>query len=84
MQKWQGHGVLALLGVIMLLVAYAQRPVGWEYKVEMINDGNWQQANFLGGQGWEIVTARRALATEGALGTFKETAGTELILRRRR
>jgi hypothetical protein len=84
MKPWQGHAIIALLAFIFALqLRDVVRGASWEYKVESIRDDGWKQADFLGGQGWEAASCRRALTADRPLGGESEGV-TECIFKRRR
>lgn len=79
---WIVAGLFLLAGLAGYAVFFGGRPASgaWEYRVESFRDFEWGTAsgdpNRLGGEGWEIISARRA---EGSSGF-----GYECILRRRK
>lgn len=69
--KWQLNIVIALLLVLLAVSGFqtwsVRRPApSWEYKIVAITDESFAgEIDKLGGQGWELVTARRASTVRG-------------------
>jgi hypothetical protein len=75
MTERQGRVVVVLLATLLLLLAFG--PIGgcsltapaWEYRIESIEDENWQSTmSELGARGWDLTAARRAVRGEGTEG----------------
>lgn len=61
-----------LFGILLVLIANLlavnkSQPTLWEYKIEAIPDGGFEQImHQMGSEGWEVASARRAVSGEGS------------------